>query len=170
MCRTHTTQHELSAIAPNVQWEQLFASPRLPRHRRHQPRHRCRGLCARAHTRGCTLLHALPARKRLRRLSPHTDLPTPSVRPPARPPLSLALSKHVFTTHWLCASQDAAPIGVSHAPLRRAIISCEGKSPLCRVPRVRGVGPIAFEQWTSTRSPLNPLSTRCRVGHGRSGP
>ena len=26
MCRTHTTQHELSAIAPNVQWLQLFAS------------------------------------------------------------------------------------------------------------------------------------------------
>jgi hypothetical protein len=25
-CRTHTTQHELSAIAPNVQWVQLFAS------------------------------------------------------------------------------------------------------------------------------------------------
>ena len=26
MCRTHTTQHELSAIAPNFQWVQLFAS------------------------------------------------------------------------------------------------------------------------------------------------
>jgi hypothetical protein len=26
MCRTHTTQHELSAIAPNFQWEQLLAS------------------------------------------------------------------------------------------------------------------------------------------------
>ena len=26
MCRTHTTRHELSAIAPNVQWAQLFAS------------------------------------------------------------------------------------------------------------------------------------------------
>ncbi len=26
MCRTHTTQHELSAIAPNCQWEQLHAS------------------------------------------------------------------------------------------------------------------------------------------------
>ena len=26
MCRTHTTQHELSAIAPNFQWEQLHAS------------------------------------------------------------------------------------------------------------------------------------------------
>ena len=25
-CRTHTTQHELSAIAPNFQWEQLHAS------------------------------------------------------------------------------------------------------------------------------------------------
>ena len=25
-CRTHTTQHELSAIAPNFQWAQLFAS------------------------------------------------------------------------------------------------------------------------------------------------
>ena len=37
MCRTHTTQHELSAIAPNCQWEQLHASL---------------GLRARAHTRG----------------------------------------------------------------------------------------------------------------------
>jgi hypothetical protein len=26
MCRTHTTQHELSAIAPNFQWVHLFAS------------------------------------------------------------------------------------------------------------------------------------------------
>jgi hypothetical protein len=26
MCRTHMTQHELSAIAPNFQWVQLFAS------------------------------------------------------------------------------------------------------------------------------------------------
>ena len=26
MCRTHTTQHELSAIAPNFQWVQLLAS------------------------------------------------------------------------------------------------------------------------------------------------
>ncbi len=26
MCRTHTMQHELSAIAPNFQWVQLFAS------------------------------------------------------------------------------------------------------------------------------------------------
>ena len=26
MCRTHTTQHELSAIAPNFQSVQLFAS------------------------------------------------------------------------------------------------------------------------------------------------
>jgi hypothetical protein len=51
MCRTHTTQHELSAIAPNFQWLQLFASlgeadirvgATVPRHRR-------RG-CAHVHT------------------------------------------------------------------------------------------------------------------------
>ena len=35
-------------------------------------------LCARARTRGCTLRHALPARKRLRPLSPHADLPSRS--------------------------------------------------------------------------------------------
>ena len=26
MCRTHVTQHELSAIAPDFEWAQLFAS------------------------------------------------------------------------------------------------------------------------------------------------
>ena len=35
-------------------------------------------LCTRARTRGCTLLHALPAGKRLQPLSPHADLPTSS--------------------------------------------------------------------------------------------
>ena len=53
MCRTHTTQHELSAIAPNVQWVQLFASLGFADIRvgaTSVPRHRCRG-CAHVHAR-----------------------------------------------------------------------------------------------------------------------
>ena len=53
------TQHELSAIAPNVQWVQLFASlgfaARLRRHpsrRHHCPPTSSSRLCTRAHT--CT--------------------------------------------------------------------------------------------------------------------
>ena len=41
MCRTHTTQHELSAIAPNFQWVQPFASLGFADTLRDQPRHRC---------------------------------------------------------------------------------------------------------------------------------
>ena len=40
-CRTHTTRHELSAIAPNVQGVQVFASLGFADTLRHQPRHRC---------------------------------------------------------------------------------------------------------------------------------
>jgi hypothetical protein len=57
---------------------------RLRRHpsRRHRPPTSSSRLCERAHTRGCTLLHALPARKRLRPLG----LTRVCLRrPPARP-------------------------------------------------------------------------------------
>ena len=81
MCRTHTTQHELSAIAPNFQWVHLFASLGFADIRVGAPAPTSlSSLYALARSRGCTLLHALPARKRLRPLSPHSHLPTRSTR------------------------------------------------------------------------------------------
>ncbi len=53
MCRTHMTQHELSAIAPNFHCVQLFASLGFADIRvgaTSVPRHRRRG-CAHVHTR-----------------------------------------------------------------------------------------------------------------------
>ena len=100
MRRMHTTQHELSAIAPNFQSVQLFASlgfadirvgatsadivVEVVRTCTH----------ARMHAASCAACTQAPAA-----LRPHAGLPTP----PARPPLSLALSEPVFTTHRLCA-------------------------------------------------------------------
>ena len=103
MCRTHTTQHELSAIAPNVQWVQLFASLGFADIRvgatsadiAVEAVRTCTH--ARMHAASCAACSQAPqALKSSHRFAY-------AVRPSARPPLSLALSKHVFTTHWLCA-------------------------------------------------------------------
>ena len=87
------------AVAPNFEWAKLFASLGFAHIRvgaTSVPRHRRRGCAhadARARARGCTLLRALPARKRLQPLSPHACLPYA-----ARPPLSLgALRARVRT-------------------------------------------------------------------------
>ena len=51
MCRTRTAQHELSAIAPDFEWAQLFASLGFAHiGATSVPRHRRRG-CAHAHPR-----------------------------------------------------------------------------------------------------------------------
>jgi hypothetical protein len=128
MCRTHTTQHELSAIAPNVQWVQLFASlgfaARLRRHpsRRHQcPPTSSSRSCTRAHARGCTLRHALPARKRLRPLG----LTRVCLRrPPARPFRSRSPSPCSPRT-GSALDMTWHPWALCHAPPRRDVISCE---------------------------------------------
>jgi hypothetical protein len=99
MGRTHTTQHELSAIAPNFQWEQLFASLGFADIRVGATSADIVGRGrAHVHARADALLHALPARKRLRPLSPHAYLPTPPVRPPAHPSRSRSpsLGGHSF--------------------------------------------------------------------------
>ena len=69
----HRTERSVGAAA-------RIARPRRHPSRRHRPPTSSSSLYARAHMRGCTLLHALPARKRLRPLSPHAYLPTRSAR------------------------------------------------------------------------------------------
>ena len=99
MCRTHVTQHELSTIAPDFEWAQLFASLGFAHIRVGATSADIEsGLRARAHARGCTLLRALLARKRLQPLSPHACLPYA-----ARPPLSLGALRARAYTHRLCA-------------------------------------------------------------------
>ena len=104
MCRTHTTQHELSAIAPNFQWVQLFASLGFADIRvvatsaniAVEAVRTCTH--ARMHAPPCAACTQAPAA-----LTPSRGLFAYAARPSARPPLSLALPAPVFTTHWLCA-------------------------------------------------------------------
>jgi hypothetical protein len=147
MCALYPPVTQLTALAPNVLWERRFAPLGTADIGATSPRHGCRGLCARAHTRACTLLHALPARKRLRPASPLADL-----RPPARSPLPLralragarrALAPRLMGRHPLaCATRrfgmmsfrikGRAPPRVSHGGLGQSPLSCSGGAPLIR--------------------------------------
>ena len=103
MCRTHTTQHELSAIAPNFLSVQLFASLGFADIRVGatgadivvEAVRTCTH--ARMHAPPCAACTQAPAALTPSRLFAYAACPS------ARPPLSLALPAPVFTTHWLCA-------------------------------------------------------------------
>ena len=149
MCTLYPPVTQLTALAPNVLWERRFASLGIADIGATSPRHGCRGLCARAHTRACTLLHALPARKRLQPASPLADL-----RPSARSLLPLralragarrALAPRLMGRHPLaCATRrfgmmsfrmkGRAPLRVSHgdAELGQSPLSCSGGALLIR--------------------------------------
>ena len=171
MCRTHTTQHELSAIAPNT-----FSGCSCS-HRSASPTSESAppaptsssGLRARAHTRGCTLLHALPARKRLRPLSPHAYLRTPLARPPA--PFARALRARVRTRTGSAPDRTRHPFAFCHTPLRHEFggdddpLTCWMTPQDVLTERSRGVGlravtsrSIAHGSQHSCRSALQRVS------------
>jgi hypothetical protein len=123
MCRTHMTQHELSAIAPNVQWVQLFASLGFADTRVGttsadivvEVLHTCTH--ARMHAASCAACTQAPATlkpPRLFRYARSLARPFRSRSPsPCSPRTGSALD---MTWH---------PWALCHAPPRRDVISCE---------------------------------------------
>jgi hypothetical protein len=90
-CRTHTTRHELSAIAPNVQWVQLFASLgfadiRVDATSANIAVEAVRTCThARMHVASCAACTQAPAALTPSRVFAYTACPP--ARPPARPPV-----------------------------------------------------------------------------------